>query len=213
MLGKQHDITNEIRREEELKRSNEELKRFAYVASHDLKAPMRNVRQLASWLQEDLHDIPRESRSHLQLLQDSLQRMENLTSNLLDYSSVSNSSHQVTDVDTYQLITDINTLLQPPPDFRIRPSGDMPVIHTQRAPLEQTLRNLIWNAIVHAPEPRGNIAVWTTINGRYIVFHIADDGKPIPEEHQNRIFNMFEKLHSQGTGMGLAIARKLVESR
>lgn len=173
---------------------------------------MRNIRQLAEWLQEDIGDIiPERNREQLKLLQESLSRMEHLTDDLLNYATAGTNRYPEVMIDSFELVSEIVQLLQPPKGLQIRMTGEFPEFMTLKTPLEQVLRNLIWNAVMHAPADSGNIGVWITIQPDTLTFHVADDGKPIPASQQDRIFEMFGKFHSSGSGMGLAIARKIVE--
>lgn len=201
----------------ELMRSNAELDSFAYVASHDLKAPLRGIRNLADWITEDLGEgVSEDIKDHLKLLRNRADRLNSLLESLLDYSRVGRKNGAVEPVDTSKLTADIVGYLVPPPAFTIETAGPMPTLATPRAPLEKVLRNLIGNALKHHDRPAGIITVSTADVGDYVEFGVADDGPGIPAEFHERIFQMFQTLKPrdqvEGSGMGLAIVKKTVES-
>lgn len=200
----------------ELARSNEELEQFAYVASHDLKAPLRGIKNLTSWLEEDLKDsLTEESRENMRLVQERVLRMERLLDDLLTYARAGRSEVRVELVDVRELVDGIVVLLSPPSGFAIQQRDELPTFETARVPLEEALRNLIGNAIKHHDRTQGCISIGCEDAGNYFAFSISDDGPGIPTEYQERIFGMFQTLKVQdqveGSGMGLAMVKKLVE--
>ena len=137
-------------RTRELERSNQELDQFAAIASHDLKAPLRSMKQLSSWIVEDakaLLSLP--SQAHLEKLQGRIQRMEQLLDDLLSYARVGRERHPTTWVNLGDLILNVTDLLAPPAGFTVSVCGEMPMLQAERVPLETVLRNLIGNAIKH----------------------------------------------------------------
>ena len=133
---------------ERLELSNADLEEFAYVASHDLKAPLRAIDNLASWIEEDLDEVLEgEPRQNLGLLRERIRRLENLLEDLLQYSRAGKGETQTQWVETAVLIEDIVELLDPPKDVAIVIAPDLPRLETSKAALEQVLRNLIGNAI------------------------------------------------------------------
>lgn len=212
------DIDRRLRHQaHDLARSNEELEQFAYVASHDLKAPLRGIENLASWIEEDLSDkLEGETRSNMDLLKSRVRRLESLLSDLLAYSRAGRDDNVVRDVDTRALVAELASLLSPPDGFRIEPSPDLPTLRTPQAALTQVLQNLIGNAIKHHPDPaNGLIEVKAERRGNMYEFEVYDNGSGIPEQFRERVFGMFQTLRPrddvEGSGMGLAIVRKLVE--
>jgi PAS domain S-box-containing protein len=206
-------------RTQELERSNRELDRFAYIASHDLKAPLRAIDNLSTWLHQDISDIlPASSQEHLQKLRGRVRRMERLLDDLLAYSRAGRVQHALQEVDSGVLVRSIFELLSPPPDFRLTAYEPMPVIYTQRVPLETVLRNLLGNAIKHHDRPDGHVQVtarWLE-GADTIEFSVQDDGPGMAHEYHERIFELFQTLQPrdqvEGSGMGLAIVKKTVES-
>lgn len=203
--------------QEELRRSNADLDNFAYVASHDLKAPLRGIRNLAEWITEDLpRDATEETRENLHLLRSRVDRLDGLLESLLTYSRVGRDKRVVEQVDTCALVAEIVEYLAPRPGFRVVCQGEVPVLVTCKAPLEQVLRNLINNALKHHDGETGQVTVTNRDRGARIEFCVADDGPGIAPEFHDRIFQMFQTLKPrdqvEGSGMGLAIVRKTIET-
>ncbi len=211
------DITERIRMEEALSRVNAELQQFAYVASHDLKAPLRAVSNLTTWLEEDLGpQVSGEIRRHLQLMRDRIKRMDALIEGLLDYSRAGGMTREVERIDTGQMVKEVLDAHPIPERLQVSVSGDMPLLVTDRVKLQQVFANLISNAIKYHDRDDGH--VWISarpMEGNYHEFTVADDGPGIPAEYHDRIFKMLQRGPTaegrEGTGMGLAVVKKLVE--
>jgi two-component system CheB/CheR fusion protein len=203
----------------ELERSNYELDQFAYVASHDLKAPLRAIINLAGWIAEDAGaQLPAASQEHLQKLHRRALRMDRLLDDLLIYSRLDRRSDAVEPVQLDRLIQDIVELLAPPPGFSITTSGALPQLTTVRAPLELVLRNLINNAVKHHHQPaQGVVTITVQETDAFVEFAIRDNGPGIDPQHHERIFGMFQTLRPrdevEGSGMGLALVKKAVKQR
>ena len=209
-----------VNAENELKRSNKELENFAYIASHDLKAPLRAIDSLASWIKEDLEDIMNnKTKEHLDLLRSRVDRMENLLNSLLEYSRVGRVDSEADTVDLNVLISDILSMVSPPKEsVTVNIQKELPVFITYKAALQQVFMNLIGNAIKH----RGNININININisfadlGLFYKFIIKDDGPGIPKEFHKKAFQLFQTLRPrdevEGSGMGLAIVKKTIEN-
>lgn len=201
----------------ELQRSNADLDSFAYVASHDLKAPLRGIRHLSEWISEDLGDsITQETRENLQLLRNRVDRLEALLEGLLEYARVGRRDELIEDVDSGLLLLDISRYLSPAPGFEIAADGPLPTLKTCKAPLEKVLRNLISNALKHHDGSTGKVSVGARDTGDMIEFAVTDDGPGIAAPFHDKIFQMFQTLKPrdaiEGSGMGLAIVKKTVES-
>ncbi len=201
----------------ELERSNRELDQFAYIASHDLKGPLRGIDNLALWIAEDAADVlPDESKRHLGLLRGRVQRLEQLLESLLVYSRAGRTSGMAEPVDTAALLRDVVEMLSLPAGFTVEPVGPLPTIQTYRAPLELVFRNLISNAAKHHGGPGGHVRVSAREAGDFAEFTVADDGPGIAPEYHGRVFDLFQTLRPrddvEGSGMGLAVVRKTTES-
>jgi PAS domain S-box-containing protein len=201
-----------------LARSNQELDQFAYVASHDLKAPLRAINNLSHWIEEDLAGrMTAESRGQMALLRGRVRRMEALIDGILIYSRAGRALGKSEDVDVRELILDVVKVLAPPARATIELRSPMPVLHTDRAPLQQVFLNLISNGLKHAHRDDVRIELSARDAGTHHHFVIADNGPGIAPAFHDRIFEMFQTLEardkSEGTGIGLSIVKKIVEAR
>jgi PAS domain S-box-containing protein len=206
-------------RTSELQRSNRELDQFAYVASHDLRSPLRAIDTLANWITQDAADVlPEASQVHLAKLRGRIKRMDALLNDLLDYSRAGRHHHEPESVDTGALIRNLLDLLAQPAGFQINTIEPLPVMIAERIPLETVFRNLIGNAIKHHHDPAtGCVDVSAEDRGAFVEFFVADNGPGIDPVYHERIFEIFQTLQPrdqvEGSGNGLAIVKRLVESR
>ncbi len=201
---------------EELERSNHDLEQFAYVASHDLKAPLRAIEILVEWLHEDLSSFEGgEVQQNLGLLKGRTARLHRLLDDLMAYSRAGRKPGEITGVDTRLLVVDLFALLAPPATMHMEAGTSLPLIRAHQAPLEQVLRNLINNAIKHHPTKQGHVRVYAQDKGEEVLFAVEDDGAGIPQEFAEKVFQMFQTLQPrdemEGSGMGLAIVKRIVE--
>ena len=201
---------------DELARSNEELQEFAYVASHDLKAPLRGIDHLAAWIEEDLGDkLKGEPQQNMDLLRGRIRRLETLLDDLLAYSRVGRIAAPVERVIVKDMISGLFDMLNTEHRFKLFLDTDIATIRTRRSQLEQIFINLFSNALKHHDGADGRISVTVTEADDHYEFTVADDGPGIPEAHRDRVFQMFQTLRprddTEGSGMGLAIIKKLIE--
>ncbi|MEB3356834.1 MAG: PAS domain S-box protein [Synechococcales bacterium] len=203
---------------EKLNQRNQDLNQFAHVVSHDLKAPLRGIRSLSEWLQEDLSDqIPVQNQEQLQLLVSRVDRMEALINDLLAYSRIGRIEQPTEPVDVTQLVQELVETLLVPPSVTIQFATNLPVIQTKRILLSQVLANLLSNAVKYGcPDQQGKITISVCEREKCYEFAIADNGPGIAPSHHEKIFGIFETIHAKdridSTGIGLAIVKKLVEA-
>lgn len=203
----------------ELERSNRDLDQFAYVASHDLKSPLRGIDHLASWISEDAADLlPATSKEHLAKLRKRIVRMEKLLDDLLAYSRAGRHRHPPEPVHTASLVQEVVEFLALPPGFTVHIAEAMPTLTTERTPLETVFRNLLGNAYKHHDHPAEGCAwVAATEQGDWIEFTVTDNGPGVAPEHHARIFQIFQTLKPrdqvEGSGIGLTVVQRLIESR
>jgi PAS domain S-box-containing protein len=200
-----------------LERRNSELDQFAYVTSHDLKAPLRAISNLADWISEDLAgQIPEENQRQLALLRSRAQRMEALINGLLEYSRVGRRERQLTQVNVGQLLHGVIDSLAPPTGFQVIVAEDMPTVYTHQTALSQVFANLINNAIKHHHQEHGTVRVSWQHQGGAIEFAVADDGPGIASQYHDKIFTIFQTLKArddfESTGIGLSVVKKIVEA-
>jgi signal transduction histidine kinase len=200
----------------ELLRSNKDLEQFAYVASHDLKAPLRAIELLVQWITEGLAGYDANNvQENLGLLGRRTQRLNRLLDDLLAYSRAGRKIGDHRETDCHELVLDVIQMLDPPAGFDVRIDGELPTLRTYPAPLEQVFRNLLGNAIKHHPGPPGRVVVSCEDRGARYVFAVEDDGEGIPAEYAERVFEMFQTLKPrdqvEGSGMGLAIVNRIVQ--
>ncbi|MEH6443471.1 MAG: CHASE domain-containing protein [Oceanospirillaceae bacterium] len=210
------DMTEHVQVTQELKRSNKDLNDFAYVASHDLKAPLRGIMQLSAWIEEDIAEYANEeTKSNLKLLMNRTSRLEKLLEDLLDYSRIGRKVGDIQTVDTKELVLSIFDLQDAPDNITLTCQGDMPLINTRITPLETIMRNLIGNAIKHNNETDGIITISVQDHPKHYEFSVQDNGPGIPVRYHEQIFELFKTLQPrdevEGSGMGLSIIKKLLD--
>ena len=202
---------------EELQRSNRDLEQFAYVASHDLKSPLRAIEVIIEWLRDDLEEYQEgDVQENLDLLSQRTSRLARLLDDLLAYSRAGRKLGDIRTVNLKEFVEDIGTLIGPPEGFRIVADASLPTLKAYHAPLETVLRNLMSNAIKHHPEPsQGVIKVAAEDKGDALVISVTDNGEGIPEEYAEKVFKMFQTLKPrddmEGSGMGLAIVQRIID--
>jgi signal transduction histidine kinase len=218
-VSKRIEAENELHSKNQyLARSNRDLEDFAYVASHDLKAPLSGIDSAAKWLEEDLRaSLSEESTKILGLMRNRINRMEKLLDDLLTYSRAGRTDTAVSETNVATIFNSIIDVLGPPAHINVRVEGDLPVIFTASAQLEQVLRNLINNAIKHHDKQCGEVVISGKRVGTFVEFLVRDNGPGILPQFHDKIFQLFQTLKRrdevEGSGMGLAVVKKLVEQQ
>lgn len=212
------DITEAKRIENELIKSNEELEQFAYITSHDLKAPLRAIQRLACWIEEDNKDkLDEKSKENLMLLRKRSIRLAKLIDGILQYSRAGRVDLNIETVDTQEILQDIVDSLNPDGRFKIKYPKNFPIFETAKTPLIQVISNLIGNSIKHHHRKNGTISIDIDTLGSFYLFTVKDDGPGIDPEYFDKIFVVFQTLKSrdelEATGIGLSIVKKIVESQ
>lgn len=218
--------TNELLQQtvDELQRSNTELEHFVYIASHDLKEPLRGMQNLATML-KDLyaHQLDDEGKELLTMMYESGNRMQQLITDLHNYSRVQLSSDRVQEVEPDQLLDEIivefRTLSGQHP-FTVNRHGTLPTLYCNPTHLQTIFKNLLSNALKYCDYTQPNIDVGLSESKSAelgsTVFYVKDNGIGIAAENHTVIFEMFKRLHAQfeyggGTGAGLALVKKTLE--
>jgi PAS domain S-box-containing protein len=210
------DVTERRQAEERLARSNRDLDQFAYVASHDLKAPLRGIANLSQWLEEDLGPlVTGDSKRQLALLRNRVQRMEALIDGILAYSRAGRGRAEKEEVAVGALVEEVVDLLHLRDAASIEIQSGMPAVTCERVGLQQIFLNLLGNAVKHAKGAKPNVRVGFQDSARFHEFFVADDGPGIAPEYHEKIWGLFQMLERrdevEGTGIGLAIVKKTVE--
>ncbi|MDB4938672.1 MAG: sensor histidine kinase [Labilithrix sp.] len=201
----------------ELEEVNRELGEFAYVVSHDLKAPLRGIGSLADWIARDQRDrLDGDGKEQLDLLLGRVKRMNELIEGILRYSRIGRAKEEIVTLDTRQICAEVIDLIAPPPHVSVFIDGAMPSVRTARTQLAQVFQNLIGNAIKFCDKATGEVRVSCVEEPARYVFTTSDNGPGIEARHFQRIFHIFQTLaprdKTQNTGIGLSIVKKIVET-
>lgn len=217
LMAKELQLTSDSLKDNqvELKRSNEDLESFAYIASHDLKAPLRAIDNLSIWIEEDLEEVlSDESRENMNLLRDRVGRMTALLDDLLAYSRIGSKRTKVVEVDTGTFVQETFDMVNADGRFSLKADNDLPDLTAPPAMLRLVFGNLMANSMKHHDAGAGTISVSSTSKEDFVEFAVSDDGPGIPKEHHDRVFEMFQTLAPrdkiEGSGMGLAAVKKAV---
>jgi signal transduction histidine kinase len=200
----------------ELLAANRELSEFAYVVSHDLKAPLRGISSLASWLITDCGDkLGAEGREQLNLIGSRVCRLSALIDAILAYSRAGRSRDDRMPVALAPLVQNTIDLLMPPPHIQVLVLDALPALTIEAVKVQQVFQNLLSNAVDFMDKPQGRVTVSCVREDAVWRFSVADNGPGIEERHFTRIFQLFQTLASRDererTGVGLALVKKIVE--
>jgi signal transduction histidine kinase len=195
---------------------NKELKDFASVVSHDLKAPLRGIKSLATWILDDCSDqLGDQGKEQINLLLGRVERMYNLIDGVLQYSIVGRTEENVTQVNLNKFVPEIIDMLVPPENITVTVENDLPAIECEETQIMQLFQNLLNNAIKYMDKPQGRIRVGCVEEDGVWKFSVSDNGPGIEEKYFEKIFKMFQVVSvsedQQGTGVGLTVAKKIVE--
>ncbi|HEY9602759.1 MAG TPA: ATP-binding protein, partial [Allocoleopsis sp.] len=201
-----------------LEQRTQELEEFTYVASHDLKAPLRAIANLSQWIEEDIADqLNEENFQQMQLLRGRVHRLEALIDGLVQYSRAGRLTSKPELVDVAALVLEVIENVNPPAEFTIEIAPDMPTLVTERLPLEQVFTHLISNAIAHHPLPNGMVSISVRESSDTYEFAIADNGAGIDPKFHKKVFEIFHTLpvtnQTKHLGIGLSLAKRIVESK
>ncbi|HJT51032.1 MAG TPA: ATP-binding protein, partial [Nitrosospira sp.] len=200
----------------DLESANEELKSFAYVVSHDLKAPLRAIGALADWLSTDYVDkFDQEGKEHMRLLVSRVHRMGNLIDGILQYSRVGRIKEAPIPVDVSEVVKDVIDFIAPSPNVNIVVEAPLPTVVVEPTRIQQIFQNLLSNAIKYMDKPQCEIRIGCRPEGNHWKFSVSDNGPGIESRHFERIFQLFQTLaprdRVESTGVGLSLVKKIVE--
>lgn len=221
MIGTFLDITHikSLEKEKErllvnLEQSNQQLSEYAHIVSHDLKSPLRSLQALISWVREDEADkLSIESVQNFDLMENTLVKMENLISGILNYSNIQSAGRNDKPINLNTVIEDLRQILYIPEHIKLIQKKELPTIVADNTRMQQLFQNLISNAIDHIDKPFGEIVIDVTEDTTEYIFTVADNGVGISKVYHEKIFKMFQSLSEQkkSTGLGLSIVKKIVE--
>ncbi|NRB82832.1 MAG: PAS domain S-box protein [Winogradskyella sp.] len=220
-IGIHLDITEfknlELQKEillKKLEKSNDELQEYAHIVSHDLKSPLRSIDALVTWLREDNKDKFDEVSFHnINLIQITLEKMEQLITDVLIYSSVTEDTDKKADVDLDELVSGLLEILYIPEHVEVSVKVKLPVVKGFKPKLQQLFQNLISNAIKFIDKEEGRVEISMKESAQYYEFSVGDNGIGIEKQFHDKIFKIFHTLNKskESTGVGLSIVKKIVE--
>jgi len=195
---------------------NKELKDFAYIVSHDLKAPLRGIRTLADWISTDYSNkLDEEGKEQINLLNNRVDRMHGLIDGVLQYSRVGREKEKCVMVNLNELVPAIIDSIAPPENITITIENELPLVECQETRIIQVFQNLLSNAVKYMDKPDGQIRIGCVEEADFWKFSVADNGPGIEEKHFERIFKIFQTLvprdEVESTGVGLAVVKKIIE--
>lgn len=201
---------------QDLENSNEELEEYAHIVSHDLKSPLRSINALVNWLKEDYGNVLDESGvQNITLIEQTLEKMEQLINGILNYSSISNQKDNLIEsIDVSQIIETIKQTIYIPKHIKIVTKNNLPTINGDKTRIQQLFQNIISNAVNHIDKPQGVIEISENSNATHHIFQIKDNGIGIEKANFDKIFKIFQSYsnHKGSTGIGLSIVKKIIES-
>lgn len=198
-----------------LVQSNTELKQFAWIVSHDLKAPLRAISTLIDFILTDQKDrMDENGKQQSLLLKSRVSKLNVLIDGIIYYSKVGGRMNKQ-EIDTKKVVEGVVDMLAPPRHINIEISPNLPVIYADPTRTHQLFQNLLSNAIKFIDKPQGKIVIGFKENPTEWRFSITDNGPGIDEKHKEKIFNIFQTLGNgndfENTGVGLSIVKKIVE--
>jgi two-component system sensor kinase FixL len=202
---------------DKLEAVNTELRDFAYIVSHDLKAPLRGIRTLADWLSRDYGDrLDAEGREQLRLMVSRVDRMHNLIDGILQYSRVGRVEDVKVPVNLDELIPQVVDAIAPPASIAITVERALPTLYAEPARITQVFQNLLSNAVKYMDKPQGRIRIDCVEEDGFWKFSVADNGPGIDQRYFDKIFRLFQTLSSrdqfESTGIGLALVKRIIET-
>ena len=219
------DVTERINNQEQLveyaatlEKINRELDQFAYIISHDLKAPLRAISNLSVWIEEDLEGkLDDGSLKNFDLLRSRIKRMESLITGVLEYSRAGRIKSELQPLNLNALVREIFEQIAFPENFTIEIQEDLPTLAGEKIAIEQVFSNYISNTLKYNKNEAPFIKIKAWDEGNFYRFSVSDNGPGIDPQFHNKIFEIFQTLNArdqvESTGVGLAIVKKIVEEK
>ncbi|MCD8413284.1 PAS domain S-box protein [Tenacibaculum finnmarkense] len=198
----------------QLEKSNNELNEYAHIVSHDLKSPLRSIDALVSWIKTDNKgSFDTATLANFKLIEGTLQTMENLISNILEYSSAGTETSEKKQVDLNLIINTLRELLFIPDHILIKVPRKLPMINGDPTKFQQLFQNLISNAVKFNNKEKGLIEIEFIEQTSFYQFSVKDNGIGIDKKYHDKIFKIFQALNKRedSTGIGLSIVKKIIE--
>jgi PAS domain S-box-containing protein len=214
---RQAQLIKELERtNQQVKDINQELKDFAYIVSHDLKAPLRGINTLVKWMSTDYTDkFDENGRKQLDSLSKRVVQMHNLIDGILQYSRIGRVGERKVVVDLNKLAADAIDMVAPPENITITIENELPAIECEQTRIMQVFQNLLSNAVKYMDKPKGLIKVGCVEENGFWKFNVTDNGPGIEEKDFERIFKIFQTIKPrdefESTGIGLTVVKKIVE--
>ena len=208
------DVTARRLSENRLKRANADLEEFAHVAAHDLRSPLRGIRELLTWIEQDLEQpVAGAVLNNLERMRIRVTRMDTLVESLLKYAHAGVADSEAETVDVVNWLNDEIELVNAPASASFQIHTEIPRIKVSKTPLGIVIRNLISNAIKHNDKASGVVEIDVRPAGAFVHIEVRDSGPGIPEASKERIFKLFQRLSNttEGDGIGLALVKRIVE--
>ncbi|MDQ3051263.1 MAG: ATP-binding protein [Bacteroidota bacterium] len=211
-------VQNEIIEEKSaaLQQSNNRLKEFAYIVSHDLKAPLRGVRNIASWIREDCgNSLNEHGVTHLKLMEKQILKMENLIRAVLEYSKTGISKNNSEWINIDEMIKDVIEMVEVDNRTQFSLKTELVQIKGIRIVISQVLQNLLSNSVKHNDKTLKVVDIEVREEEEQFYFLVADNGPGIDPRDHNKIFDLFQTLRNttdyESSGIGLPVAKKMIE--
>jgi PAS domain S-box-containing protein len=201
----------------ELAEKNKDLDDFAYIVSHDLKAPLRGIKSLADWIYEDYSAVLGEDGlEQLDMLRNRVLRLHGFIEGLLEYSRIGRVNEKKESFDLEEAVLQVIEMVKPEVGFDIKILTKLPNIYAEKLRIEQVFQNLISNAINYNDKSRGLIEISHEETPTHFLFKVKDNGVGIEKRYFDKIFQIFQTLSTrdtkESTGIGLAIVKKIIAS-
>jgi PAS domain S-box-containing protein len=198
----------------ELEVRNHELQEYAHIVSHDLKSPLRSINALLSWIKADnLNELDENTLQNIDLIEVTLEKMEKLISDILEYSSAGISVKNHERVDLNLTIINLKKILLIPENISVTTLKELPILNGDATKFQQLFQNLISNAVKFCDKEKGVVEIDVLEEKSYYKFSIKDNGIGIEKEYHAKIFKIFQFLNQRedSTGVGLSIVKKIVD--
>lgn len=198
-----------------LEKSNKELEDYAQIVSHDLKSPLRSINSLIAWIKEDnAGTITPQTSTYFTMIEDKLEKMDHLIQGILTYSKIDKTDIRKEQVDVYEIVKNISSIIEIPENVTVTITNRLPVIEADRFRIHQLFQNLIGNAVSYIDKPQGFVEIGSEEQKDCHLFYVKDNGPGIAKESHEKIFKIFQSLvkNDKSTGIGLSIVKKIVDN-